>query len=394
MDFKQKLKDLSLLLKEDRKIQVGAAVAVIFIAWALLAPPSRQFRMGGKQPPKKEIKTAIGNGHKEAFDDLVTSLRSETERINGEMEDTKKSIGNLDKKITEMDDRSAKIFKALINKLGEMERNKIEPADAPGSSEPGVGPVEGVDVSGVPSGEDNRLEPFGEADVQEVLPPPEPDVKKIAAIGIGDSVRVQLIAAVDAPTDGTPYPTLFKLVDSVAGPDGTALPLGEGRVVAAAQGSLTDKRVLFRLTSLSIKLPDGSRGVYPVDGWVVGEDGIRGMEGQLIDPMGKALWGYMASGMVKGAGRGIRAANTGKIVTTTGVYDVVDGNLMEYALGSGLGDAGDKWSRFIEQRSRLLVPHVRVFSGRVGTAVFSKNVAIEGLYDQLGQEESVYTSLD
>ena len=82
------------------------------------------------------------------------------------------------------------------------------------------------------------------------------------------------------------------------GPDGNAVPLGEARIIAAAQGSLTDSRVLFRLTRLSIRLPSGKRKEFPIDGWIVGEDGIRGLEGVLIDPIGKAIVGAgMAGGL-------------------------------------------------------------------------------------------------
>ena len=122
-------------------------------------------------------------------------------------------------------------------------------------------------------------------------------------------MRVKLLAGVNAPTDGTPYPVVLKLLGNVMGPDGNTIPLGEARLIAAAQGSLTDSRVLFRLTRLSIRLPNGRRKEFAIDGWVVGEDGIRGMSGVLIDPIGKAIGGAAMAGVRAASGRrGTRCA--------------------------------------------------------------------------------------
>ncbi|NLF25448.1 MAG: hypothetical protein GX589_07295, partial [Deltaproteobacteria bacterium] len=213
--------------------------------------------------------------------------------------------------------------------------------------------------------------------------------------GAGDSVRVKLLAGVNAPTDGTPYPVVFELADDVVGPDSSSLPLGGARLIAAAQGSLSDQRALFRLTTLNIRYPDGSRKVLDVDGWVVGEDGIRGMEGILIDPIGKALAGSLLSGTVEGLGDGVAAANTNTIYYENGgSRTFVDGEIGQYAAGRGIAKTGERWSKYIDERIELLVPHVKVLSGRYGTAIFSRSVTIDGLFETLEDDETVLASLD
>ena len=206
--------------------------------------------------------------------------------------------------------------------------------------------------------------------------------------GAGDSVRLKLLAGVRAPTDGTPYPVVFKLVGDVYGPDGTALPLGEARLVAAAQGSLVDSRVLYRLSSLNIRLPSGRNDVLPVDGWVVGEDGIRGMEGVLIDPFGKAIG---ATGFAGGLAAFGNAVATNQTTTNTNVYggttSTVTGDDLTYAAGRALGGAANTYSDLIKERLRLLVPHVEVLSGREATAVFSKSFTIKGLFEEIDSDE-------
>jgi hypothetical protein len=214
----------------------------------------------------------------------------------------------------------------------------------------------------------------------------------------GDSVRVKLLAGVNAPTDGTPYPVVLKLISNVMGPDGNAVPLGEARIIAAAQGSLTDSRVLFRLTRLSIRLPSGKRKEFPIDGWIVGEDGIRGLEGVLIDPIGKAIVGAGMAGGLAGLGQGIAAANVqNRLYANGNQYSTVDsGDVGKYAGGVALSSTATEWQAIIKDRLSQLVPVVQVLSGREATAVFSQSIAIPELLEQLDEEDPsvVYASLD
>jgi hypothetical protein len=214
----------------------------------------------------------------------------------------------------------------------------------------------------------------------------------------GDSVRVKLLAGVNAPTDGTPYPVVLKLLGSVMGPDGNTIPLGEARIIAAAQGSLTDSRVLFRITRLSIRLPNGRRKEFTIDGWIVGEDGIRGLSGVLIDPIGKAIGAAGLAGAFAGLGQGIAAANQQYTLYSngTGTNSVDSSQIPAYAGGVALSSAALEWQQMIRTRVSQLVPVVQVLSGREATAVFSQSLAIPDLLEALDDESPamVYTSLD
>jgi conjugal transfer pilus assembly protein TraB len=242
--------------------------------------------------------------------------------------------------------------------------------------------------------EPDELQSFG-MEQPELAPPPAPPPGKIAIIGAGDSVRVKLLAGVNAPTDGSPYPVVFKLIGDVFGPDGSALPLGEARLVAAAQGSLADQRALFRATTLNIRFPDGRRKVIDVDGWIVGEDGIRGMQGLLIDPIGKGIAAAGAAGFLSGVGQGFSAAQLDSTQNDSGNWSqTVSGNTTAFALGRGVSGMANEWSSVIRDRVDQLVPHVQVLSGREATAVFARSVTIPGLFDALEGEDNPYSSLD
>jgi hypothetical protein len=180
------------------------------------------------------------------------------------------------------------------------------------------------------------------------------------------------------------------------GPDGNTIPLGEARVIAAAQGSLTDSRVLFRLTRLSIRLANGRRKEFAIDGWVVGEDGIRGMAGVLIDPLGQAIGGAAMAGGLAGLGQAVAAANTNNIIYGNGTNSVSVSDASRYAGGVALSSAAEQWQLLIRDRVSQLVPVVQVLSNREATAVFSQSLAIPDLLESLEDENPsvVYASLD
>ncbi len=385
----QFIKDLGLRLRSDRKTQVISGLVVLCLLWMILGDNSPRRRMRQQAP------VDVGqNDPTERTDDLIQRFNGHLNQLTVQTNALREEVDANRKAMQDYEQTTAEIFKKIIERLAEVQTvNQPVPNDPgpqgfvppPLSPDPVIDPV---------------MEPInGEVPVADG-PPERPEKPRIAAIMPGDSVRVKLLAGVNAPTDGTPYPVVLKLVGDVIGPDGNSVPLGEARVIAAAQGSLTDSRVLFRLTRLSIRLPNGRRKEFGVDGWVVGEDGIRGMEGVLIDPIGKAIAGAAMAGGLGGLGQGLAAANT---VNRFGVGNnavdtsfVKDGQMAEFAAGTALASAAREWNSIIRERLAQLVPVVQVLSNREATAVFSQSLAIPDLLEQLDEEDSsvVYTSLD
>ena len=288
--MKQKLQDFILLVQRDRKVQFCLALLVIFFAYSFIASDRTPVRKA-----KTDTTKGVGAGGKsELIDDVMVAVQQDLRNIRTQSQETATKLEELSKNQSGFEAKTAEIFKRILEQMAENEAKRAAVAIQPGmpgfdaSKNPAVQVSETYpnvsDVS-LDTKEPLELDTIGFED-KAIVPPPPPAKEKIAFVGTGDSVRLKLLAGVSAPTDGTPYPVVFKLIGDVYGPDGTALPLGEARLVAAAQGSLVDSRVLYRLSSLNIRLPSGRNDVIPVDGWVVGEDGIRGMEGILIDPFG------------------------------------------------------------------------------------------------------------
>lgn len=390
--MKQFLKDFPLRLKSDRKFQVGLGLVCLAIVYLMVSDGSPKTGRRTKQPKKEQELTF--NNPDDRWKDLIERFTGQVNELTRQSEQLRGDVDQQKKAMQEYEATTAEIFKKILERLAEVQSTTTTGASGNNIGPQQMGGVTGPDLVGVAPDE---LESLGGGDVV-VQPPPPPVKPKLAALMPGDSVRVKLLAGVNAPTDGTPYPVVLKLIGNVLGPDGNAIPLGEARVIAAAQGSLTDSRVLFRLTRLSIRLPNGKRKEFQVDGWIVGEDGIRGMEGVLIDPIGKAIVGAGMAGGLAGLGQGIAAANTqyrmyGNGATAT---QVEPGDIGKFAGGVALSSTANEWQQIIRDRLAQLVPVVQVLSGREATAVFSQQVVIPELLEQLDEENPsmVYTSLD
>jgi len=404
MNYKQKFSDALLLLKTERRFQIMVAFGLCAILFLVLNGP------GVPRPPKdtrraqreEAAKKTKAIGSEEAYKDIVAAFKEGQDKLAKAIEENTNSDKERDKKIETYNERTAEIFKKILERIADNEATQnLQTGSAINGAE-GANP-EPVDVNGDTGGDganavksNDSLERFADSGSKEAPPPPVVEQAKIAFIGAGDSVAVKLIAAVNAPTDGTPYPVLFKLIGSIDGPDGSTLPLGEARLVAAAQGSLTDSRVLFRLTKLNLRLPDGHRKVIDVDGWVVGEDGIRGMSGVAIDPIGKGIAAAGFTGALGAVGEGLAKSTTTETRDSFSgnTTSIISGDLGTFAAGKGLSGFATEWSKIVSNRVKELIPHIEVLSGREGTAIFAQSVAIRGLFEQLEGEQDVFPAVD
>jgi hypothetical protein len=444
----QKLQDLATLLKNDRKTQVIAGAVFLAVMFLIFSEPKRP--VAPKRDMKLAAGTGAATSD-ERYSDLITRFGGDLEAIREQTHQTSQILEEQRQKHAEFEKRTAEIFKRVLERVSEVETAAVSAGfggvgGGPNLGGPGgAGSISGIGsggahdplAAGVAGAGGGLSDPFGaggftgaggmpgsalpgmagggmggaqamnvgyqgggaglEADApesfgfddQRVAPPAPPPVKPVAVVGEGDSVRVRVLAGVNAPTDGTPYPVVLQLIGDVNGPDGSQLPLGEARMIAAAQGSLTDGRALFRLSSLNIRLPNGRRKIIDdIDGYIVGEDGKLGMEGVLIDPLSKILGAVTVAGAIEGTGQAFAQQQLSVYRNAWGGTETeVTGDVFKYGLGRGVQQGSKEWSNMIKQRADQLVPHVEVLSGREGTAVFSKSFVITDLYEALSADE-------
>lgn len=385
--MKQKLQDFALLIRHNRFYQFVAILVFLGIMYLIVTPqPVRRPPPPSASAEQQFDPTQFKN---EAYESLVQAFNARLDTIGEQSEQNSQDIKEMRQSLDENTERTVEIFKKIIERMAQNEVSAVRAAQG------GAGPVDIAGETAIEEVQDqDALDQFGLETVTPVEPPPPP-ARKVAFVGAGDSVRVRLLSGVNAPVDGSPYPVVFKLASDIYGPDGSALPVGEARIIAAAQGSLTDSRALFRLTSINVRLPDGRRKVLEVDGWVVGEDGIRGMPGVLIDPIGKAIGAAGMIGGLEGLAQGFSSAQLSRNQDEDGDYTVeMDGDTTTYAVGQGVAGAASEWKNILRDRVDQLVPQVQVLSGREATAVFSRSFTITDLFEKLEDEDNVFASLD
>ena len=316
--MRQKIRDFGLLIRKDRKTQTlaGLVIVLLFSTVVTLNMDSGRPRRSAQSKPQVMNKVETGvMGASESYRDIEQAFNGEIKEIQKSLRDIQSGMKNREESFTAYEDQTANIFKRIIDRINELESM---PAQAPVVETPNYPraatviddqgnvvqttplPEGATDVAYADYGESESLEPFGTVEDEEPVAAPLPQRQRVAFIAPGDSVRVKILAGVNAPTDGTPYPVVMQISGDIVGPGGSSLPLGDARVIAAAQGSLSDSRALFRLSELSLALPDGQRRVYKIDGWVVGEDGIRGMPGILIDHLGRQVSAQTILGTLQG----------------------------------------------------------------------------------------------
>lgn len=400
----QKMKDLQMLLKNDRRAWgvIGLFfLAVVFVVMGGDSAPrhtsdytSNDNRVASfREAAANAEKSDIGGDSEKAYKDLTIAFGEDIKEIKRSTHDAQILIKRLEHDLSEHKTRATGIFDTLVDRLetlgGEIDTLKEENAKrgyAGSAGAYGVDGSMGADGGNYADGaEPDQLESFGMNEATVPPPPPPADPLRMKVITTGDSVPLKLLTGVNAPVDGTPYPVVFQLMGPVTGPDGSSLEVGEARLLAAAQGSESDGRVLFRLTKLAIRHTDGRRSEVDIDGWIVGEDGVRGMKGKLIDKLGRLIAATAGVSFTAAMGEriddqadGIQINNSDNIT--------VGGDDLSVAGASAFTDASNRIGELLLDRYESLIPVVEILPGREVVAVFSRSTEIE-VFDQ---EEEYY----
>ncbi len=259
----QKLDDIKLLIKNDRRVWAVAGFLVFaLVVWAATGKEPR-----GQGRAKVEMETASNQStdEREAYEDLTLAFRQDFDRLNKQGKEVEAVAKRLDAELKEHKQRSTGIFETLVDRLEELGRAIDRLEEGQQNAAKGAVQVEESKDSPI---EQDSLEQLGFTQASVPPPPPAPKPLKVSVITSGDIVKLKLLTGVNAPVDGTPYPVVFKVDGPITGPDGSTLDVGEARLIAAATGSEADGRVLYRLTDLAIRHKDGRRSVVKVDGWV------------------------------------------------------------------------------------------------------------------------------
>ena len=399
----EKVQDIIELIKFDRRVRIFGLLVLLglfFVTFCSEGKKERSFGGGGGPVVTKPNSVDIQGG--DVYTELLQAFKEDLEQLQDSQQENLDFQKRVRNDYQRFESEVADIFESLSDKQEILEdelkrvNDKLtrEPAGPDTSAVPRLPSSGSLDIEPVV---EDELEPISFNDEDEAIKKlgPPPEITRIATISAGDSVAVELLTGVNAPTDGTPYPVVFKLAGPISGPDGSTLDLGEGRLLATAQGSEIDGRAVFRLQNLAIRHKDGRRSVVDIDGWIVGEDGIRGMQGRLVDKLGSFIVSIL--GTTFSADLLSRLADNGSNVDvndSTGVN--ISGDEVGAAFTTSLNEAGQRLVDVYINRLERLIPVVEILAGRTSAAVFSSSVEV--YICQKGQcgggEGLEYVSLD
>ena len=395
MDIKQKLNDAKLLVKNDRRVWAGIGGLLFILVFAMMSGKSAKKGIPQVQQEQQRGASQMTDVD-QAYKDLVKAIRGDLDQIGVKVETMSQKNDRLTKDFQAHKAEAEGLFQMFTDRLEGMQEDLRTLQTAKNEA-----PQQVADASGSNTAEPSIEEPvtvgsfgFEESTVPPPPPPAPPAPARSSFISTGDSVKIKLLTGVTAPVDGTPYPVVFKLDGPITGPDGSSLDLGEARLVAAAQGSETEGRVLYRLTDLAIRHKDGRRSVVKVDGWVVGEDGIRGHRGKVIDKLGQLIAATATASFAAALGERVDTQRNRLLIPSDRGAISVTGTDVDAATASALTDSSNRLGQLLVDKYERLVPVVEVRAGREAAAIFSKSAEVEILKDDDSGEGIYAASMD
>lgn len=376
--MQDKISELKVLVQNDRRIWFGIGFLLLAIIIVLSAGGSddKRRRSSGSKLAGSDGRPVAEET--EAYQDLIIAIQNDQKVISKIVEDNRVLLDRSRKDRRRDRERYSAIFERLIDQneaiVEDLEKVK---ADSRKEKDAQFNPQ--VATSNIGGDKGESFGDFTKA-IVEPPPPPPPAPLRTSFISPGDLAPVRLLTGVAAPVDGTPYPVMFKVDGPITGPDGSSLDIGEARLIAAAQGSETDSRVIYRLTELAIRHQDGRRSVVKVDGWIVGEDGVRGMGGKLKDNLTDTLGALatLSSGLALSDRLQEKADNI-QVLDSQDI-DITQGDV-DSALTLGITETFQTMAGIIVDRFQNQIPVVEVLSGRQVVAIFSQGTEIELLID-------------
>jgi conjugal transfer pilus assembly protein TraB len=173
-------------------------------------------------------------------------------------------------------------------------------------------------------------------------------------------------------SESNPEPIRLRLVDNGNLPGGLRGQVKDAVLIGACYGDISSERARCRLEILSWRDKQGATVEKKIEGWIVGEDGIAGLRGKIVDRSGEIAREAFGAGLLSAA------ANFLKFEATSSVYPMgglggLQGSLspmgtkeaLQGGLGSGVSNALDKLAEFSIKRAEQMSPVVFVSSGRI-----------------------------
>ena len=340
-------------------------------------------KKGAKETSDKDVGVLVGSIDTKSYVSRIEKeyydIASKSESLNNRIAILEKTAQDLRKNEADVSKIVMDLDKRVAERVGE--GNVI--AKSKENRGQGAGPTEeafGVSRS-VPQASSKSLNNLEMAKVGEIRTEDNPK-ERYAYLPLGSFVKCTLLTGVYAPSnESNPLPVLISVDEAFYGPNNTRIPLKGAFAIGKAIGDVVSKRAIIQIVSLSMALPDGKVFEHEGNlGYLAGEDGHLGIEGQVIYNTGRQLGLNFLSGFLAGGAEALSQAETS---TVTGAYGQtarnVTGDTGRYAMFSGLANSAQGMSNYYQKQLNTMIPAVKIEAGKKVIFVVQKGVQIEGL---------------
>lgn len=192
-------------------------------------------------------------------------------------------------------------------------------------------------------------------------------------------VDMGVAASTATNSQGNPEPIKLRLVDDGNLPGGLKGQVRDAVLIGACYGDISSERARCRLETLTWKDKNGTQIEKAIEGWVVGEDGLAGIRGQVVDRSGAVAREAFGAGMLSAAANFLKFEATSGVFPTTpfGQTNALSKEgALKGAAASGAGSALDKLAEFSIKRAEQMQPVILVASGRVVDVLLKTGVSL------------------
>lgn len=323
--------------------------------------------------PTKASKDPKGKDQKEGLYDL--KIGSWQNRVDQDLEATRKQIAEMDLKQQEIRDQFKGIGDALSDLTVQMKEERDFRRSAlklPIPDQKSAGNGITVMRFGVTKSSAPERPGKGKGEI--------PSVRQVSYLPGGSMARSVLLTGTDAPVGGKPFPVLVALKEAFASPNSYGVPLKGCFALGKAEGNASSERADIQIVRISCVLPDGRAFEQEVTGYLVGEDGKQGIPGKLVDKEGRKIALAAIAGVGAGLARAFGQQQVTNVVTDSGaVTSTVTGDALTFGLASGAQGAASEMQKYFQKQAERLFPVVEIDAGKNVTLVMLSGVKVSGL---------------
>jgi Bacterial conjugation TrbI-like protein len=341
--------------------------AILFLFWLL-------FWSTPEPGPVRTTRGAKGNDQKEGLYDL--KIGSWQNRVDQDLEATRKQIAEMDLKQQEIRDQFKNIGDALSDLTLQMKAERESRLTAIKSA-PAI-PEQKAMGNGITVMRFAAKSPVTERPVKGKTE--ASTVKETSYLPGGSMARSVLLTGVDAPVGGKPFPVLLALNEAFASPNSYSVPLKGCFALGKAEGNASSERADIQIVRISCVLPDGKAFEQEITGYLVGEDGKQGIPGKLVDKEGRKIAFAAVAGVGAGLAKAFGQQQVTNVVTDSGaITSTVTGDALTFGLASGAQGAASEMQRYFQKQAERLFPVVEIDAGKNVTMVMLSGTKVPGL---------------